>query len=138
MSTSFASRFFFSISCFLWICTLKGITEESDPKSFPQMARDSFPPMFSGLTVFCPLWFSLLSCGLNYEFKVMFLQPVDMFYIGGLFFPPNALLHFQKQKLRYICKTTEDRRNEEKDGKMLTLVNWMRSKLQVVLEGRKW
>ena len=101
------------------------------PQIFPSDGqRQSPPPCFqvSLYFVLCGFPYFLVGSTMN---LVMFLQPVDMFYIGGLFFPHKiaALLHLQKQKLWYICKTREDRRNEDKDGKMLKLVDWMRSKL---------
>lgn len=56
LSTSFASEIF-SISCFSLNLYPKRITEESDPKSFPQMARDSFHPCFQVSLYFVPSGF---------------------------------------------------------------------------------
>lgn len=128
MSSSFASRFFFLFHAFFESVPYKELLRNQTPNLSLKWPETVLRPMFSSLIVFCPLWFSLLSCGLNYEFSDFSPACRYVLYWRAVL-PPKiaALLHLQKQKLRYICKTREDRRNEDKDGKMLKLVDWMRS-----------
>lgn len=131
LSSSFASIFFFLFHAFFDSVPYKGLLRNQTPNLSPQMARDSFPPKFSGLIVFLsPVVF------LTFLWAQLWIQsdvsPACQYVLYWRAVPPPkiaALLHLQKQQLQYICKTREDRRNEDKGGKMLKLVDWTRSRL---------